>query len=260
MFQDQSQACPTCGHHNRLGAKFCGDCGARIDGLCPNCGTQNTPDSHYCDNCGHELALRPDAEPAAGQAAVGVAPVAAAGAGTPIHCPRCQQVNEPGSSFCFNCGLPFEGDLGRAPTWAGPGALAGAEPVGFWVRFVALIIDGMILSAVFSVGFVTIATQSLTDFWATEELSLGDYLSYALSLTYATVLVGIWATTVGKKVFNASIVQVDGSRVGFGRALGREAAKVISGLILGIGFLMVAFRADKRGLHDLIAGTVVVKR
>ena len=45
-----------------------------------------------------------------------------------------------------------------------------------------------------------------------------------------------------------------------GRALGRNLAKILSGLILCIGFLMVAFTGKKQGLHDMIAGTLVVSR
>jgi len=60
--------------------------------------------------------------------------------------------------------------------------------------------------------------------------------------------------------FRARIVNLDGSRIGFGRALLRWLGSVLNGMTLGLGFLVVAFRADKRGLHDLIAGTKVVYR
>ena len=87
-----------------------------------------------------------------------------------------------------------------------------------------------------------------------------DLVSTAFGMLYAPALIGLWGTTVGKKPFELYVVRVDGSRCGFWRALGREMAKFLSALILFVGFLMIAFRSDKRGLHDLIAGTVVIKR
>ena len=63
---------------------------------------------------------------------------------------------------------------------------------------------------------------------------------------------------MGKRLFRLYVVRTDGSRVGPGRALARHLASLLSMLILGIGFLMIAFRQDKRGLHDLICDTVVI--
>jgi uncharacterized RDD family membrane protein YckC len=54
-------------------------------------------------------------------------------------------------------------------------------------------------------------------------------------------------------------VQTPGARLSFLRATGRHFAKYISAIIAGIGFLMVAFTKRKRGLHDMIAGTMVIR-
>ncbi|MDA0799477.1 MAG: RDD family protein, partial [Chloroflexi bacterium] len=85
-------------------------------------------------------------------------------------------------------------------------------------------------------------------------------LIYWASLLYAPVLLGIWSTTVGKRALNMYVLKLDGSPVGFWRALGREVAKGLMAIPFGLTFWFVAFREDKRGLHDLIAGTVVVQR
>ena len=55
------------------------------------------------------------------------------------------------------------------------------------------------------------------------------------------------------------VTDLEGRRIGFGKATGRHFAKILSALILGIGFLMVAFTQRKQGLHDILAGTLVVK-
>ena len=56
------------------------------------------------------------------------------------------------------------------------------------------------------------------------------------------------------------VTDLQGNRVSFGRALGRTLAKILSAIILYIGFIMAAFTEKKQGLHDMVAGTLVVKR
>jgi uncharacterized RDD family membrane protein YckC len=65
--------------------------------------------------------------------------------------------------------------------------------------------------------------------------------------------------TVGKMAVGLRVVTDQGQRLSFLHATGRYFAKFISAIILGLGFLMVAFSDRKRGLHDMIAGTLVVK-
>jgi uncharacterized RDD family membrane protein YckC len=65
--------------------------------------------------------------------------------------------------------------------------------------------------------------------------------------------------TLGKKVCGLKVTDLNGARISFGKAAGRYFAKILSGIILGIGFIMVAFTERKQGLHDMIVGTYVVK-
>ncbi len=50
--------CPICQHENRERAKFCENCGAKLEHRCPNCGTQNRPEAKFCDNCGTKLTFQ----------------------------------------------------------------------------------------------------------------------------------------------------------------------------------------------------------
>ncbi len=252
MQRDQAITCPTCGHENSANSVYCGSCGSRIDGMCSNCGTQNPLDGRYCNNCGAELSKRPVDEESR-------SPTAEVSTGT-VDCPRCHHINEPGSRFCFNCGLPFDERKVQPTAWAGTSSLVGVRPAGFWVRFVALIIDSIIVTAVMAVIVTLFFDFSYGTYLNSEAFGAADIINIVLSFGYATVLVGAWSATVGKRAFQAQVLRSDGSQVGYSRALGREAAKVLSVLTIGIGFLMVAFREDKRGLHDLIADTIVVMR
>ena len=65
--------------------------------------------------------------------------------------------------------------------------------------------------------------------------------------------------TVGKMAMGLRVVTSDGQRLSFMHATGRYFAKLLSALILFIGFIMIAFTDKKRGLHDMIAGTLVIK-
>ena len=65
--------------------------------------------------------------------------------------------------------------------------------------------------------------------------------------------------TVGKLLLGVKVTDLHGRRISFVRALGRFAGKIASCLILGIGFDMAAFTENHQALHDMIAGTLVMK-
>ena len=81
-----------------------------------------------------------------------------------------------------------------------------------------------------------------------------------LAMVYTVALTGQIGATVGKLLIGARILRTDGSSLGFAKAFQRWLCTLLSGLMLGIGYLLVAFRADKKALHDLLAGTQVVYR
>ncbi len=82
-------------------------------------------------------------------------------------------------------------------------------------------------------------------------------LGMALHIAYHVVLVGGCGQTLGKMALQIRVVSMDGGPLSFGQAVGRYFATFLSALILGIGFVMAGVRSDKRGLHDLLAGTRV---
>ena len=258
--------CQQCGAEAAPGANFCMSCGVRLQLRCHACQTPYSPGSRFCGHCGVAFA------------GVGGEATPAADPGTDtIPCPRCHRTNAPGAAYCFACGLPFEGvqpGIPYAPSSGasgyGPAAFALGRPGGFWLRFLAYVVDGLIVTFAFILIWTTLLGQPFSDITEPLELSEDyeynsqafnrDGLNSLLALVYDTALIAIWATTVGKRLFRLYVVRTDGSRVGPGRALARHLASLLSMLILGIGFLMIAFRQDKRGLHDLICDTVVIRR
>ena len=138
---------------------------------------------------------------------------------------------------------------------------------GFWIRVVAYLIDAILLNIAFgiigSIIGISLIPADPTHMDPMEYIEQAGRLQLvALVVTwlyFALMESSARGATVGKMVVGLRVVDEQGSRISFLRATGRFFAKVLSGLILFIGYLMVAFTERKRGLHDIIAGTLVVK-
>lgn len=129
---------------------------------------------------------------------------------------------------------------------------------GFWRRVAAVIIDGLILSVVtvpltLAFGGGDSYAEAVRSSPASSVTTVVTWLYYALMESSAK------QATIGKMALGIIVTDLEGRRVGFGKATGRYFAKILSGLILGIGFLMVAFTQRKQGLHDILAGTLVIR-
>ena len=87
-----------------------------------------------------------------------------------------------------------------------------------------------------------------------------DLLIFILNVSYCTIGVAVWSTTIGKRIGGLYVLRPDGAKAGLGRALGRYFASILSFMLFGIGYLIIGLRRYKRGLHDLICDTVVVRK
>jgi len=135
---------------------------------------------------------------------------------------------------------------------AAPIAVSGAK-AGFWIRFVAILIDSIL------VGIVNSALAAILGL----NTNGRSGLQVLLGLIY---YVYFWSSaspwpgqTIGSKLLNLRVVRTDGSDLAISQALIRYVGFFISGLVLGIGFIWAAFDPNKQGWHDKIAGTYVVK-
>ena len=185
-----------------------------------------------------------------------------------MFCPNCGQENIAGAGTCETCGT----DLTRVTveqTDSQPAiqddytARPDIKHAGFWLRFVAYIIDSVLINIVswiimFSTGFV-LADISLTGsvIWAFAVLALNFGLPW---LYYSLMESSSKQASLGKMVLGIIVTDEAANRISFGRATGRYFGKILSGLILCIGFIMIAFTKKKQGLHDLLASTLVIKK
>jgi uncharacterized RDD family membrane protein YckC len=217
----------------------------------------------------------------------------------------CQQVlaaaakafsDEPNSGLgltpCRECGLSFGRDemISFQDAWicasckpiyfqrlkegaALPGTLRYA---GFWVRFCAKFVDGLILgiiSAVLSavvIGAMSpLLRQTLTTAEAGSSGTSGAFpfvmlqlimsiIQYGGVIFYYTWFVGRFRATPGKMALGLQVVMADGSHVSYRRAFARGLAEFLSSIILCIGYIMAGFDEEKRALHDRLCDTRVI--
>jgi uncharacterized RDD family membrane protein YckC len=157
-------------------------------------------------------------------------------------CPNCAKANEDHALFCQGCGTALKSSVPLTM----PEVASGKSYGGFWKRTLAWLIDSIVVSV--GVGAIMMVTLGL-GFIA---IPFGHWLYEALMLSSS------WQATLGKRALGMVVTDLQGERLSFGRATGRHFAKWISYLVLGIGYIMAAFTAKKQGLHDLVAGTLVV--
>jgi uncharacterized RDD family membrane protein YckC len=184
-----------------------------------------------------------------------------------ILCSSCRTPIPSSSTVCPACGH----DLGRrvAPPFAVQAALAPAAqawapsapvPVytpglradgtrayaGFWIRVAAVIVDEIVLAVPFYLLLYTFGG------WA--RLAI-----IPMALYYPLMESSGAQGTLGKLTFGLKVTDTSHRRISFGRAFGRWLAHIPSGLLLCLGYVMVAFTPQRRALHDYIAGTVVLR-
>jgi uncharacterized RDD family membrane protein YckC len=141
----------------------------------------------------------------------------------------------------------------------------GTSPAGFWIRVLAWLVDSLILGVAMTVLLLPLsylaAKKAATDpAAATAIFAIAYVLSTAAVIGYLLVFWSKSGATPGKKVLRLKIVREDGVEpMGVGKAFLRIVGYFLSSLALGIGYLMVAFTNGKRGLHDMVAGTRVVR-
>lgn len=194
----------------------------------------------------------------------------------------------PGTLYCAECGRPSTadelarfGELLICPDCKnryaqklreGVAVVNKVEYGGFWIRFVAALIDGIILTVIGSIVQFAVLGSLLVvprvQPGMNPEDALGAMMGMlgivwvintAIGCSYETFFIARLSATPGKMALGLKVLRPDGSRVGAGRAAGRYFAKILSAMILLIGYIMAGFDSQKRALHDMICDTRVVK-
>jgi uncharacterized RDD family membrane protein YckC len=198
-----------------------------------------------------------------------------------MYCSKCGANISDTAAFCPSCGQATgapqaPAGTASAPPISGPVTAPGwavrptVRYAGFWLRFVAFIIDWIVLGFIAAIVTVPLAAgfrhgrppmspEELAPYFAGSSGLFGvslviDWLYYALFES------SVWQATLGKKALGLEVTDMQGARINFARATGRFFAKFLSGIIVLIGFFMIGFTERKQGLHDIIAGTLVIRK
>jgi uncharacterized RDD family membrane protein YckC len=216
--------------------------------FCSKCGANVADGAAFCSACGQPIVGFSVAQAAPGTPAAPPVPAVPAG---PSHAPPVQA------------------------GWQAPAVRPAVAYAGFWLRFVAWIIDRIVLqvaSSILTLPFA--ATMGLREILrhhqpvSPEEVfpllaSMEKVFLIVLVLSwlyYALLESSSWQGTLGKKALGLEVTDLAGSRISFGRATGRYFARWISVMTVGIGYIMAGFTEKKQALHDIIAGTLVIRK
>jgi uncharacterized RDD family membrane protein YckC len=204
-----------------------------------------------------------------------------------MYCSKCGATVNDGAAFCASCGLPFLSGASAPPAIVqtplplAPAVSVGprVEYAGFWIRFVAYLIDSVIMGLGFVVVVIPIAFLFglggiLNQIHPQQEI--GDAgVAVLIGLFVLVVIVGVcatwlyhalmesssWQATVGKKVLDLVVTDMEGKRVSFGRSTGRHFAKIITNMIpLGIGYILAGFTERKQAVHDMISSCLILRK
>jgi uncharacterized RDD family membrane protein YckC len=213
-----------------------------------------------------------------------------------MHCSKCGASVAQGAAFCGSCGQPIVGFNagGSAAAPYAASATAGVAPsgarldyAGFWLRFVAIIIDNLILGVPFGFIFFMFFASMIPTFMRTANANPQDpQVAMQMVMTFLPrifllIVIGVvaswlywalmesssWQATLGKKALGLYVTDLEGNRPTFARASGRFwAGKGIAmvpyaGLLYRlVDCILAGFSERKQALHDMIASCLVLRK
>ena len=133
---------------------------------------------------------------------------------------------------------------------------------GFWRRFAAWVVDALIVYVPAGSIVLGVLEPALGVEPAADD-QIGAMLVHSLAFLfgypyYAIMESSAWQGTIGKRALGLKVVNAKSGRIHFGQASLRFFGKIVSGALLGLGYLMIAVTPMKQALHDLVAGTFVL--
>jgi uncharacterized RDD family membrane protein YckC len=210
-----------------------------------------------------------------------------------VYCSKCGSAISATAVFCPACGqaiatlappppanLTPAGEIPGYPLVSPPAAYGSVLYAGFWLRFVAFLIDSFLRGFAFVLLLIPLfvltgAGAALSRISEGEDISdnvaaligggfvlgflgiivLVSWLYYALSEASS------WQATPGKKLLNLYVTDMEGQPISFARASGRFFARIVTSLIpLGIGYILAGVTEKRQAIHDMLASCLVLRR
>jgi uncharacterized RDD family membrane protein YckC len=211
-----------------------------------------------------------------------------------VYCSKCGTEISATTAFCSTCGQAISGVVPVLPSLSpfnsnqyapivppsyGGVQYSGVAYAGFWLRLVAFLIDGAISGFLFLILLIPLfiltgAGSALSRIGSGEDISddVAAFVGIGFFLGFLVMTVGVrwlyyalsesssWQGTLGKKMLNLTVTDLNGQPISFGRASGRYFSKFITNLIpLAIGYILAGFTEKKQAIHDMIASCLVLR-
>ena len=196
-----------------------------------------------------------------------------------MYCTRCGLRVEEGTRYCPACGQEVGVSVALPPAAVSAPVSAPLSYAGFWVRFAAYMIDGVILGIPFFLVAMAMIFRfrrfrmmaGTGPFGPRDAVFMGPMIAgyfFVLALFvgaqwlyFAGMESSPRQATFGKTAMSLRVADLKGQPLTFGHATGRFFAKIVSGMIpLAIGYIMAGFTEKKQALHDMIASTLVLRK
>lgn len=203
---------------------------------CRVCGSEVHPNAEICVSCG--------CRPLAGD----------------TYCQECGTETRQKQEYCIECGTNLPNIKARED-----------EPyAGFWLRVAAYLIDSVIIgaAAMIILTFFMFISFLFIGFLSEIAVLLGLLFYFGIYIIIAAMAISYWIFmnaskwqgTIGKIVVGIKVVDMEGNRLTYGKSGLRYLTYIVSGLTLGVGFILAAFTDKKQALHDMLVDTLVVKK
>lgn len=212
-----------------------------------------------------------------------------------MYCSKCGSEISATSAFCSHCGQSISSQTTALPSLS-PVVPTAPEPVvpvmpaptysvgvayaGFWLRFVAFIVDSFIACFAFIILLIPLfvltgAGAALGRIFSDDDIgdNIGAFMGVGFTFGFFAIVLVVswlyyalsesssWQATPGKKMLNLKVTDLSGEPITFARASGRYFSKIITNLIpLCIGYIMAGFTEKKQAIHDMIASCLVLRK
>ena len=163
-----------------------------------------------------------------------------------MYCPNCGSINEDSAPSCSKC---------NANLRTNHNDIDNSHYAGFWVRLIAASVDVMVISIIVY-GFSSFINRLFyEDFY----LFYGTLLSILIAIVYhAHLESSVSQATIGKQVLGIKVMDLEGNRISFKKALDMYIVKITVGILPIVGQIPIVSSKKKQSIHDMAAGTVVV--
>lgn len=185
-----------------------------------------------------------------------------------MFCSQCGTEALTGASFCTKCGnalLKSGAVIEQSNQEPAPVASSEQEVryAGFWIRYVALLLDGLILGGglvIFIIGMIILfPANSADEFMPAKYMWLYVILYWLILWGYFIYFTYTKGATLGKRALGLQVVSANSEKLTLEKVIIRETiGRFISHILLDIGYIVAAFTAKKQSLHDTMAGTYVI--